>query len=147
MNKNSKIYIAGHTGLVGSSIIRNIEAKGYSNFVFTPFPDYDLRNQQEVESFFKKEKPEYVFLSAAKDSEFALATEKGSVFTLGLNSIIESALISKRKLTPQELHAEITDFMQHKIQSENIPGDVHHPQLSVSTTLKNENIIKAKNVI
>lgn len=66
MNKDSKIYIAGHTGLVGSSILRNLESKGFSNFVFSPFPEYDLRNQQEVESFFKKEKPEYVFLAAAK---------------------------------------------------------------------------------
>lgn len=66
MNHKSKIYIAGHTGLVGSSILRNLKEKGYSNFVFTSFPEFDLRNQQEVESFFKKEKPEYVFFAAAK---------------------------------------------------------------------------------
>src|SRR6056297_3147304 len=66
MKKKSKIYIAGHTGLVGSSILRNLEAKGYTNFVFTPYPEYDLRNQQQVEEFFKKEKPDYVFLAAAK---------------------------------------------------------------------------------
>jgi len=66
MNKNSKIYIAGHTGLVGSSILRNLQAKGYNNFVFTPSQKYDLRNQKVVEDFFKKEKPEYVFMAAAK---------------------------------------------------------------------------------
>ena len=66
MKLEDKIYIAGHTGLVGSSILRNLKAKGYSNFVFTPFLEYDLRNQQAVESFFKKEKPKYVFLAAAK---------------------------------------------------------------------------------
>jgi len=66
MNKDSKIYIAGHTGLVGSSILRNLKAKGYSNFVFTPFPEYDLRNQQQTKDFFSKEKPDYVFLAAAK---------------------------------------------------------------------------------
>ena len=66
MNKESKIYIAGHTGLVGSSILRNLKSKGYTNFVFTSFPEYDLRNQQQVENFFKTEKPEYVFLAAAK---------------------------------------------------------------------------------
>jgi len=66
MNKNSKIYIAGHTGLVGSSILRNLQAKGYNNFVFTPSKKYDLRNQKVVENFFKKEKPEYVFMAAAK---------------------------------------------------------------------------------
>jgi len=66
MNKNSKIYIAGHTGLVGSSILKNLKSKGYSNFVFTPYPEYDLINQVQVEEFFKSEKPEYIFLAAAR---------------------------------------------------------------------------------
>jgi len=66
MDKNSKIYIAGHTGLVGSSILRNLQAKGYKNFVFTPSKEYDLRNQKVVADFFQKEKPDYVFLAAAK---------------------------------------------------------------------------------
>ncbi|NOQ24394.1 MAG: NAD-dependent epimerase/dehydratase family protein [Bacteroidales bacterium] len=66
MNKDSKIYIAGHTGLVGSSILRNLKNKGYSNFVFTPYPEFDLRDQKIVENFFQKEKPEYVFFAAAK---------------------------------------------------------------------------------
>ncbi len=66
MNKNSKIYIAGHTGLVGSSILRKLKEKGYQNFAFTPSKEYDLRNQQTVEHFFKKEKPDYVFMAAAK---------------------------------------------------------------------------------
>ncbi len=66
MEINSKIYIAGHNGLVGSSILRNLQAKGYKNFVFTPSKEYDLRNQQVVAGFFAKEKPEYVFLAAAK---------------------------------------------------------------------------------
>lgn len=66
MEKKSKIYVAGHNGLVGSSILRNLQAKGFTNFVFTPSDKYDLRNQKLVESFFEKEKPEYVFLAAAK---------------------------------------------------------------------------------
>lgn len=66
MNFNSKIYIAGHTGLVGSAIHRILFEKGYSNFVFTPHNEYDLTNQQVVKDFFEKEKPEYVFLAAAK---------------------------------------------------------------------------------
>ena len=66
MKIDSKIYIAGHTGLVGSSILRNLKAKGYTNFVFTDFKDFDLRNQQVVKDFFEREKPDYVFLSAAK---------------------------------------------------------------------------------
>jgi GDP-L-fucose synthase len=66
MEKNSKIYLAGHNGLVGSAIHRNLMAKGYSNFVFTPFPPYDLTDQKTVADFFNKEKPEYVILAAAK---------------------------------------------------------------------------------
>jgi GDP-L-fucose synthase len=66
MEKNSKIYIAGHNGMVGSAIHRNLMAKGYSNFVFTPFPPYDLTDQKTVADFFEKEKPEYVILAAAK---------------------------------------------------------------------------------
>jgi GDP-L-fucose synthase len=66
MNKNSKIYIAGHNGLVGSAIHRNLIEKGYKNFVFTPFPPYDLTDQKTVAGFFSQEKPDYVILAAAK---------------------------------------------------------------------------------
>jgi len=66
MNKNSKIYIAGHTGLVGSAIVRCLQNNGYTNFIFRDIKDLDLRRQQEVEDFFAQEQPEYVFLSAAK---------------------------------------------------------------------------------
>jgi GDP-L-fucose synthase len=66
MNKTSKIYLAGHNGMVGSAILRNLRSKGYSNFVFTPHKEYDLTNQQTVQAFFEKEKPEYVIIAAAK---------------------------------------------------------------------------------
>ena len=66
MEKSSKIYIAGHKGMVGSAILRNLVSKGYTNFVFTPYPQYDLMNQKVVVDFFAKEKPEYVILAAAK---------------------------------------------------------------------------------
>jgi GDP-L-fucose synthase len=66
MEKESKIYIAGHSGLVGSAIERNLISKGYNNLVHTPYPSYDLTDQQTVKDFFEKEKPEYVFLAAAK---------------------------------------------------------------------------------
>jgi GDP-L-fucose synthase len=66
MEKNGKIYIAGHNGLVGSAIARNLASKGYTNFVYTPFPPYDLTDQKTVAGFFEKEKPDYVFLAAAK---------------------------------------------------------------------------------
>ncbi|MBL7095377.1 GDP-L-fucose synthase [candidate division KSB1 bacterium] len=66
MDKNTKIYIAGNTGMVGSAIQHNLELKGYTEFVFTPYPEYDLTNQKTVQDFFEKERPEYVIDAAAK---------------------------------------------------------------------------------
>ncbi|WP_296686407.1 GDP-L-fucose synthase [Flavobacterium sp.] len=66
MEKSSKIYIAGHRGMVGSSILRALKAKGYSNFLLKSSAELDLRNQQAVADFFALEKPDYVFLAAAK---------------------------------------------------------------------------------
>lgn len=66
MNKNSKIYIAGHRGLVGSAIVKNLISKGYTNLVYRTHKELDLTNQTDVEDFFKAEKPEYVILAAAK---------------------------------------------------------------------------------
>lgn len=66
MNLNDKIYIAGHRGMVGSAILRQLKAKGYKNFVLKTSSELDLRNQQEVAGFFAQEKPDYVFLAAAK---------------------------------------------------------------------------------
>ena len=66
MDKTSKIYIAGHKGMVGSSITRKLQMEGYKNLVFTLYPPDDLTNQQTVADFFVKEKPDYVFLAAAK---------------------------------------------------------------------------------
>jgi GDP-L-fucose synthase len=66
MNKNDKIYIAGHRGLVGSSIHRLLIKNGYTNILTETFYDVDLRNQQQVNEWFNKNKPDYVFLAAAK---------------------------------------------------------------------------------
>lgn len=66
MNKNSKIYVAGHRGLVGSAIVRLLEKENYTNIVYRTHKELDLTNQQDVEKFFKIENPEYVFLAAAK---------------------------------------------------------------------------------
>ncbi len=66
MEKNSKIYVAGHRGMVGSAILRNLQSEGYTNFILKTSADLDLRNQAAVASFFAQEKPEYVFLAAAK---------------------------------------------------------------------------------
>lgn len=66
MNKQDKIYIAGHRGMVGSAILRALKAQGYSNFLLRTSSELDLRNQQAVSDFFAQEKPDYVFLAAAK---------------------------------------------------------------------------------
>ena len=66
MNKQDKIYIAGHRGMVGSAILRALQAQGYSNFLLRSSGELDLRNQQAVADFFAQEKPDYVFLAAAK---------------------------------------------------------------------------------
>nr|MBD3622660.1 NAD-dependent epimerase/dehydratase family protein [Sunxiuqinia sp.] len=66
MNKNSKIYIAGHRGLVGSALLKNLKKQGYQNFVLRTHAELDLTNQEAVADFFTSEKPDYVFLAAAK---------------------------------------------------------------------------------
>ncbi len=66
MEKTAKIYVAGHRGLVGSAIVRKLKTEGYSNIITRTHDELDLIRQEQVETFFKKEKPEYVFLAAAK---------------------------------------------------------------------------------
>jgi len=66
MDKNSKIYIAGHTGMVGSAILRRLEKQGYTNIIYRSSKDLDLRSQKEVSEFFKNNSIDYVFLCAAK---------------------------------------------------------------------------------
>ncbi|MFN7327104.1 MAG: GDP-L-fucose synthase family protein [Chitinophagales bacterium] len=66
MKKDSKIYIAGHRGMVGSALVRKLHAAGFTNLVLKPSTELDLREQAAVRRFFEQEKPEYVFLAAAK---------------------------------------------------------------------------------
>nr|WP_330408605.1 GDP-L-fucose synthase [Romboutsia weinsteinii] len=66
LNLNSKIYVAGHRGLVGSAIVRNLQDKGYNNIIYRTHAELDLTNQEAVRRFFEEEKPEYVFLAAAR---------------------------------------------------------------------------------
>lgn len=66
MEKDAKIYVAGHRGMVGSAIVRELQRQGYKNIITRSHKELDLTRQDEVEDFFKKEKPEYVFLAAAK---------------------------------------------------------------------------------
>ena len=66
MNKDSRIYVAGHRGLVGSAIVRALEARGYSNLLLATRTETDLREQEQVRKFFREQQPEYVILAAAK---------------------------------------------------------------------------------
>lgn len=66
MEKNSKIYVAGHRGMVGSAIVRELDRQGYTNIITRSHAELDLTRQAEVEAFFQQERPEYVFLAAAK---------------------------------------------------------------------------------
>ena len=66
MDLNDKIYIAGHRGLVGSAIVRQLESRGFNNLLMRTHKELDLTNQVEVQNFFQQEKPGYVILAAAK---------------------------------------------------------------------------------
>jgi len=66
MNKTDKIYVAGHRGMVGSAIVRKLKKEGYSNLILRTSAELDLRNQAQVNRFFETEKPQFVFLAAAK---------------------------------------------------------------------------------
>ena len=66
MELTSKIYVAGHRGMVGSAIVRELQRQGYTNIITRTHAELDLLNQQAVNDFFEAEKPEYVFLAAAK---------------------------------------------------------------------------------
>ena len=66
MNHKDKIYIAGHLGMVGSAILRNLQSRGFSNFVLRSFDELDLTRQSDVEAFFEQERPDYVIDAAAK---------------------------------------------------------------------------------
>ena len=66
MKQDSKIYVAGHKGMVGSAIVRELQRQGYHNLVLKSHKELDLCRQEQVEKFFAEEKPEYVFLAAAK---------------------------------------------------------------------------------
>ena len=66
MEKNAKIYVAGHRGMVGSAIVRELEKQGYNNIITRTHKELDLTRQDQVENFFAEQRPEYVFLAAAK---------------------------------------------------------------------------------
>lgn len=101
MNKQDKIYIAGHRGMVGSAILRALQAQGYSNFLLRTSGELDLRNQQAVADFFTQEKPDYVFLAAAKvGGIIANNTFRGDFIYENLmiqNNVIHQAYVNQVK--------------------------------------------------
>jgi GDP-L-fucose synthase len=132
MNKKDKIYIAGHRGMVGSAIKNKLEKEGFSNLVYRTSAELDLRNQDAVHSFFEKEKPDYVFLAAAKvGGILANDTFRADFIYENLmiqNNIIHAAWISKvkklmflgssciyPKMAPQPLKEEylLTGLLEH----------------------------------
>ena len=97
MEKDSKIYVAGHRGMVGSAIVRELERQGYTNILTRTHSELDLKRQSDVEAFFRQEKPEYVFLAAAKvggivANESALADFMYDNMILEMN-VIHSGII------------------------------------------------------
>ena len=95
MEKNAKIYVAGHRGMVGSAIVRELKRQGYENIITRTHKELDLCRQDAVEAFFAEEKPEYVFLAAAKvggivANQEALADFMYDNMTLEMN-VIHSA--------------------------------------------------------
>jgi GDP-L-fucose synthase len=92
MNKNAKIYIAGQTGLVGSALVRALKKKGYNNLIFKTAEELDLTRQADVEEFFSTEKPEYVFLAAAKVGGI-LANNKYPADFIHINLAIQNNVI------------------------------------------------------
>ena len=98
MNKNSKIFVAGHRGMVGSAIVRKLESEGFTNLVLKSSKELDLRNQQQVTDFFNSESPEYVFLAAAKVGGIVANNTYRADF-LYENLLIQSNVIGKAHAT------------------------------------------------
>ena len=92
MDSNSKIYVAGNTGLVGSAIIRMLKKKGFDNILSTPSSNWDLRNQGDVKRFFRINKPDYVFLAAAKVGGIGANSEQPAEFIYD-NLMIQTNII------------------------------------------------------
>ena len=92
MDKGAKIYVAGHRGMVGSAIVRELERQGYKNIITRTHSELDLTRQDQVEAFFAKEKPEYVFLAAAKVGGI-MGNAKAKADFMYVNMILEMNVI------------------------------------------------------
>ena len=126
MEKNSKIYIAGHRGMVGSALTRNLKAHGFTNMVFKTRAELDLCIQKDVDDFFANEKPEYVFLAAAKVGGIhANNTYRADFIYENLmvqNNIIHAAYKNKAKKVkricqlPTQTHTILRAFLKIELQ-------------------------------
>ena len=92
MNKDSKIYVAGHNGMVGSAIVRELRRQNYTNIITRSHSELDLTRQAEVEEFFAQEKPEYVFVAAAKVGGIGANSQAPADF-MYINMMIEMNII------------------------------------------------------
>jgi GDP-L-fucose synthase len=101
MEKNAKIYIAGHRGLVGTAIVRRLSQEGYTNLLTAASKELDLRDQAAVRAFFEKERPEYVFLAAAKVGGI-LANNNFPADFIYQNLMIEANVIESARLAGVE---------------------------------------------
>jgi GDP-L-fucose synthase len=132
MQKDSRIYVAGHRGMVGSAIVRSLEAAGFANIITRSSSEVDLRNQSAVNEFFAAEKPEYIFLAAAKvggivanntyRAEFLydnLAMEINLIHASYVNEVKKLLFLGSSciypKLAPQPLKEEylLTGLLEH----------------------------------
>ena len=98
MDKTSRIYVAGHRGLVGSAIVRRLQAEGYENLLTATSKELDLREQTAVREFFKREQPKYVFLAAARVGGILANSEFPADF-IYQNLVIETNVIESARLS------------------------------------------------
>ena len=96
MEKDAKIYVAGHRGMVGSAIVRELQKQGYTNIITRTHAELDLCRQVNVEKFFAEEKPEYVFLAAAKVGGI-VANEEALADFMYQNMILEMNRSEERR--------------------------------------------------
>ncbi|MGB5440328.1 MAG: NAD-dependent epimerase/dehydratase family protein, partial [Gammaproteobacteria bacterium] len=101
MNKNQKIYVAGHRGLVGSALVRRLQAEGYDNLLTATSKELDLKNQAAVVDFFERERPAFVFLAAAKVGGILANSEFPADF-IYQNLMIEANVIESARLSGVE---------------------------------------------
>ena len=123
MKRDSVIYVAGHRGLVGSAVVRNLQARGYTNLLVRTHAELDLTNQAATEAFFAQEKPDYVFMAAAKvggilannqyPAEFVrdnLAVQTNTIHAAYLNQVQRLLFLGSSciypKLAPQPIKEE-----------------------------------------